>query len=639
MAFNAGAVEGRLELDAKGFVDALNRAQKALDRMEKETKQTAKGFTSFRNALSLVRDAMIVLPGLFRAVSAPLRGLVGFLKESSSAAASFEQTVRKLAVSLALQGVNNVKAFTRELESFASGLQDTTKFSDELVLEVAQVLTVLGVTEDKLKSGVTAVLNYSAAMGTEARQGAINFGKTLGGVVGELGEAFPAVKELTIEALKNGAAFDLANEAMAGFAEQTASTTQGIRAQFVNALGDLQKAVGFAINPVFDAITKAGTEAVKVLTASVKANEGEITAVFESIARSTLGILRGVADAALDVPVMVAQAKAFIAQVVAAVRVGSTDLEITLTRVFVNLRAEVAAFVDSLSEIPAVGAALIEPANRLKASVSEARVELAAMERNVDAIKAPFIAAAKAAEAQAVAARAAAAAIRDGTEDASTLAKAYQTVVGFIDTAVAGLDDMEREVRDVEIATLSSAGSAKRTLDIWKNVTAATQDTAAAVGQVANNTAAASAATRQLTQEANNAAAAFVSVASAAGSPGASRRRGGKFGLNLDDPFSGLAELGNLERRLTKVGGGLFGRAQRQSARAVTEQVRAVVQGQIDNAFREFTADILRELSSLGVMDPAERAAFVNQRLGEAIRLGVLPERGAASSGTGLVRF
>ncbi len=62
MAFNAGSVQGELDLNAKGFVDALKRAQTALDRIEKNTKKTSSAFTKFRNALSLLRDAMLVLP-------------------------------------------------------------------------------------------------------------------------------------------------------------------------------------------------------------------------------------------------------------------------------------------------------------------------------------------------------------------------------------------------------------------------------------------------------------------------------------------------------------------------------------------------------------------------------------------------
>ena len=640
MAFNAGAVEGTLELDTKGFVTALRRAEKALDRIEKETKQTAKGFTSFRNAVGLLRDAMIILPGLFRAVSAPLRGLVGFLKDSSNAAAEFEQTVRELAVSLSLQGVANVKAFTAELQEFASQVQDTTAFSDGMVLSVVQTLSVLGIQEDKLKAATLAVLDYSAATGREATQSAINFAKTLGGITGELGEVFAAVKDLTVEQLKAGEAFALADRQLGGFAKQVANTTVGIRAQFINALGDLQKAVGAAINPVFDAITEAGTAAVKVLTATVKENEGDITAVFEGIARNVLNVFRGLADAALDLPVLAAQAKAFVADVVAAVRTGGIDLEITLRQVFLGLREDILGVVQALDALPLVD--LGDVIKGFQDNLSEAAGEVAALRKNADAMKAPFIAARKAAEAQAVAARMAAEAIRDGTDSASALAVAYNTAVGFIDAATEGLDDMGREVAEVDQAAGRLNGSVQDTLNLWKAVNAETAATAKSTNQVAGSVRDASSATRQLASDANAAANAFSNAASAAASvsAGGSRRAGPSAGLNLDDPFSGLAALGAQERGLRKVGGGIFSRFQRRSASAVTEQIRAAVQGQIDIAFRDFTSDIIAGLNRTGVLDPAERASIVDQRLAEAVRLGVLPERGAAQRGSiSLLRF
>lgn len=640
MAFNAGAVEGTLELDTKGFVTALRRAEKALDKIEKETKQTSKGFTSFRNAVGLLRDAMIILPGLFRAVSAPLRGLVGFLKDSSNAAAEFELVVRRLAVSMALQGIKNVKAFSKEMSAFASQIQNTTAFSEGMVLSVVQTLTVLGVQQKDLKKATTAVLNYSAAMGVEARQSAINFGKTLAGLTGELGEAFPALRELTVEQLKAGGAFDLANKSLGGFAKQVAKTTQGLRDQFINALDDLQIAVGNAINPVFDAITKAGTEAVKVLTATVKDNEGAITSVFEGIARNVLNVFRGLADAALDLPVLAAQAKAFVADVVAAVRTGGIDLEITLRQVFLGLREDILGIVKALDALPFVD--LRAEISAFQNGIAGAAFEVEILKQNAERTKAPFIAARKAAEAQAAAARMAADAVRDQTDTTSALAVAYNAVVGFIDDATAGLDDMERDVTDVNLATKQMAGSVEETLNLWKAVNDATAATAKSTDQVAGSVRDASSATRQLASDANSAAQAFSNAASAAASvsAGDSRRAGPRAGLNLDDPFSGLAALGAQERGLRSVGGGFFGRFQRRSASAVTEQIRAVVEGQISNAFKDFTADILNGLNRTGVLDPAERSSIVDQRLAEAVRLGVLPERGAAQRGSAsLLRF
>ncbi|KKL21268.1 hypothetical protein LCGC14_2447140, partial [marine sediment metagenome] len=192
MAFNAGTVQGTLELNTKDFVKSIQRANKSLDRIEKNSKQAAKGMGGFRNALALARDVIIVFPALFRGLSAPFKGFISAMKESSAAAAEFQQVVSKLQVSLALQGVGDPKAFTAELRDFAQALQDTTQFSDTATLGVAQVLAIMGVQEDQLITATKATLDYAAATGLDAVNSAKQFAKTLGGTLGELAETFPA---------------------------------------------------------------------------------------------------------------------------------------------------------------------------------------------------------------------------------------------------------------------------------------------------------------------------------------------------------------------------------------------------------------------------------------------------------------
>lgn len=647
MAFNAGTVVGTLRLSVDKFRAGVKTARTALKGLSKTTKQGEKANRSFASTLALIRDAVIVLPALFRAASAPLRGLIGFLKESSTAAASFEKTVRKLSVSLALGGVQNVKSFTKELEAFASGLQDVTEFSDETVLEVAQILTVLGLTEDKLKSGVTAVLNYAAAMGVDARQGAINFGKTLGGVVGELGEAFPAVKELTIEMLKNAEAFDLANAAMGGFAEAVATTTQGLRAQLINAIGDLRKSIGFAINPVFDVITKAAIKAVKQITSTVQGSEGTITDAFAKAAQGALSGVERVLSAALDLPAFVLRVRGFIAQVSASIAEGSSSARISLKEFTVSAREDLLALAQAASTLPDFlgGAGFAQAAETLRAGLESASVEAAALRAETAATVKKFEDQATALAEAAVEAEKTAQSIRDGGKATTFVGKAFQVAVGFINDARKGLDEINDTTKDIGIKTQTNNAGLSKRLKLLREVNGVTFEARSRAEVLADETANAAVQAANLADQANNAAAGFERAASAASSTasavgsaasaaagltgGQSAGRGGSRGLNLSDPFSAIAALSEQSRLLQGVGAGFVQRAQR----GVVEGIRSAVQSQVDNAFREFTNQIVSDLNRRGVFDATERSRIVEQRIAEAVRLGTLPPRDAAQTG------
>lgn len=636
MSFNAGSVEGHLDLDAKGFVSALRRAQGALDRIDKNSKKAAGGFSKLRNALSLLRDMMLVVPGLLRGITAPLKALTGFLRGSSDAAAEFEKSVRGLSTAMVLAGARDVPRLVDEFQVFASELQNTTEFSDGLTVEVGKLLTIFGLQGDQLKMAVKATLDYAAATGQDALAAARQFGQTLGGTIGTLGRYFPAARDLTEVQLKAAGAFKLAGELVGGFAEQVAKTTAGLRAQFINAFGDLQKAVGFAINPVIDVITKAATEALQQFTATINDNRGRITDAFRGIASGVLDVIRKIASTALDIPVWTAQAKQFIAEIVSAAKVGTLDLGLMLRGVFLDLRAEVAAFVESLSAIPGFGAALIEPANQLKASVSEARTEMVHLARNVEAIKAPWIEAAAAAAKAAEEAKTMAAGIRDGSIQGGKLAAAYRRITGFLDQAQQNLANTKDTTADLEGKSNSWGTSLNKRLGQLREITGITKETADATGGVTAGVQAATAATADLKQEAQGAADAFGQIGRAAGGdggrggdfkPGETRRKGGRAGLDLDDPFAAVQALQAQELQLRATGGGLYGRLQRRSARAATEQIRAAAEATVDRAFKEYTASLLSELSSAGITDPTARQQYIQDRLAEAQRFGVLPQR------------
>ncbi len=647
MAFNAGTVVGTLRLSVDKFRAGVKTARTALKGLSKTTKQGEKANRSFAKTLALVRDAVIVMPALFRAVSAPLRGLISIFKASSAAAAGFQQVVQELSVSLGLAGVSGVGRVTDELKAFAAEVQNTTAFSDDMVLKIVQTLAVLGIQEDKLKSATLAVLDYSAATGREAVQSSINFAKTLGGITGELGEVFAAVKDLTVEQLKAGEAFALADAQLGGFAKALANTTLGLRSQLTNAIVDLQKSIGFAINPVLDAITRAATGAVKGLTDIVKGSEGDIQDAFGKVAQRALSVLQRIISSALDLPAFLLRVRGFIAQVSASIAEGSASARISLKEFTVSAREDLLALAQAASTLPDFlgGAGFAQAAESLRAGLESASVEAATLRAETAAIVKKFEDQATALAEAAVEAERVAQSIRDGDEAGSVLGKTYQAIAGFAEDASREIDFASRNTVKLAVVSQNVTNTTSKRLKLLREINGVTFEARSRAEILADETANAAVQAANLADQANNAAAGFERAASAASSTasavgsaasaaagltgGTSAGRGGSRGLNLSDPFSAIAALSEQSRLLQGVGAGFVQRAQR----GVVEGIRSAVQSQVDNAFREFTNQIVSDLNRRGVFDATERSRIVEQRIAEAVRLGTLPPRDAAQTG------
>lgn len=640
MAFNAGAVEGSLELDTRQFVGALQRATKSLDRLERGNKKATSSFRQFRQALAVARDLVIVFPGAFRAFTAPLRRVVSFLGQASSAAADFEVTVQALRTQLALAGETNVPGVVAGLQDFASAIQNTTQFSDGLVLQVTQILTLLGVQQEDLRDATKAVLDYASATGRDAVQGAVQFGRTLSGLVGELGEAFPAIRELTAEQLKAGEAFSVAGQLLNGFSEEVAKTSRGIRSQFLNAFGDLQKQVGFAINPVIDTVVEAGTRAVRGLTGAIEGNQGELQGVVQGLLSGLLEGLRRAADFALDVPVLVARARVVFTNIKAFAIGAFGTVAIEVQRVFQQLEADTSGFLGKLALIPGLGQALGTSVLAFRAATAEATEEIKAQRAELDATLATLAEQAGEQQRAADAAKAAADAIRTGKDESSLLAQAWNTTNAFIDGAQANLQNFTAQERSAGQAIRTTNNGLSQRLAKLREANGVSFEAKQAVEEIATATRAATSNTSELAAAAREAADGFSEAAGSAGevaagtasdgdgSPGSSRRKGGSAGLDLSNAFSALSALRAQERALR----GVRGPAETRAARLTTERIREAARAQTDQAIADFSSDVLQELNRAGVTDPTQRSSILNQRIAEAERLGVIPSRRSLKS-------
>lgn len=652
MAFDAGTVRGELELEVAKFRSGIKRAEQALDRLDKEVKQNAASVSKWRDRLAVARDLLIVFPAVIKGVLAPLRGLFNLLRDSSTAAADFEQVVQNLSVSLAQAGVSNVQAVTEELKAYASSVQNATAHSDSLVLEVAQTLTAMGVQEDKLKENTKAVLDYSSAFGRNAVESAKLFGKSLSGNLGELSEALPALVGTSKEVLALGGAFDFAAEQFGGFSEQAAKTTKGLRAQLVNAFGDFQKEIGFAINPVLDAITQGAIEAVKLLQGVVEQNSESITTAFAGIAQGALQAIRSLLDKLVDVPVLLAQLRVFFAEARLLFAEGVDGAQRRLDEFFLRIKDQVAQLLLAF-EGSILFSGLADAGAKIAGQVRVLREELEGAQAAADKQNEALAQARDKAIGAAGAAKQTAAAFREtgeATTDWQRTLVATEGVLGAVDDRLGSINDESRKTIDL---AGGAEQSVRKALNVWRSVNEAAEETAGAAGSVARATDQATDSAERLADAAGRARSEFEGAASAAagaggggggggslfGGPtaGESRRAGGSAGFDLSTVEGAQAALDAARNAAGASVGGLFSRQARRSAFLVGQQVQQRLNALREQDVADFTRGVLEELNRSGIFDQQQRQDILTARIDEARRLGTLPRASTPLSQVGTV--
>ena len=179
------------------------------------------------------------------------RAIKDFTATSVAAAKVQEAAVHSMNTQLALAGDDSKEA-SRDIQNFASALQETTAVGDETTLQMFALAKTFGQTNEETKRMVEAATELSAATGLALEGSIKNLGKTFAGLTGELGESIPALRELTAEELKSGKAIDLLLAKFGGSAAAKLSTFAGQTEALAGHFGDMTEEIGLIItqNPV-----------------------------------------------------------------------------------------------------------------------------------------------------------------------------------------------------------------------------------------------------------------------------------------------------------------------------------------------------------------------------------------------------
>jgi hypothetical protein len=195
----------------------------------------------------------------------------GFLKDSVKAAQEQENALNRLSQALRSTGEFSQQA-VEDFSDFASQLQKTSVFGDEVVIGQIAIAKSFGATNEQAKALVQAAANLAAVLGGSLEENVMKLGKTLNGVVSrELKGLVPELQSLSKEAISTGGAIDLINQRFGGAAAAELDTYAGKTTSLANAFSDLQEEIGAFItgSETIGSIISIGTGLIQELTQGI----------------------------------------------------------------------------------------------------------------------------------------------------------------------------------------------------------------------------------------------------------------------------------------------------------------------------------------------------------------------------------
>lgn len=271
-------VDIQLNLEEKQVVQALTKLTKKTDQFGTKAKQNFKSAGSAFQVFQGAFAAGIALKGLNLLTNAARSLFNTFITEGIRAAAVQEDAINQLNVALKSSG-----RFTEEVskgfQEFASSLQESTKFGDEVILQNAALIQSLGQLDEKgLRGATTAALDLSAALGINLLAASTLVGKAAAGEVGSFSRFGLIIKKGADNAETFANVLEKISTQFGGAAAAQVKTFSGATTQLSNTFGDLQEVTGGLVtqNPAILAAIKQLNKAFLQAQDVIKNNSKEI---------------------------------------------------------------------------------------------------------------------------------------------------------------------------------------------------------------------------------------------------------------------------------------------------------------------------------------------------------------------------
>lgn len=244
------------------------------------------------------------------------KALAGFVAGAAEEFAQAEASTMRLEKAMQLRGIEGGAA---RFEEYANQLMNLTGASDDLVQQLAAELAYEGKSEAQIRAIIDASADMAAVTNTDLRTAVETLSGSLSGQARELARNIPAIKDLSEEQLKAGAAIDIVARQYAGSAKEMQNSSLVAFARMTESVGNLAESIGGTLAPILvtganlvTTLAQAGTAAVDVfnsMPAPVKLLAGGIVALtiaataYTAVQKSAL-IAKGLENAATIIAII-----------------------------------------------------------------------------------------------------------------------------------------------------------------------------------------------------------------------------------------------------------------------------------------------------------------------------------------------
>lgn len=295
--------------DASNAIKGVNEfgraANKAVDGVNESVNGLQKSITKTSgtkldvNATSAI-SALDGLKGKILAVGAGLatyftaQAIGGFFNKIIDEAVDAQNNLNQLNAALQRTGQLTPEV-SASMAKFAADLTAVSTIDDDVINGQLAIALNFTKSAEKAQELVGAASNLSAAMKIDLGTAVELLGKTLDGTAGRLNETVPALRGVSEEALKSGAAIKIVNEAFAGAATAEINTYSGALAQLGNVFGNFAASLGNMIvqNPM---VSQAIKEISKGFIDATSSIEGGTNASISFVNRGVVTIISGIRD-------------------------------------------------------------------------------------------------------------------------------------------------------------------------------------------------------------------------------------------------------------------------------------------------------------------------------------------------------
>lgn len=234
----------KITIDGKDAAASIALTDNELKKLAQSIRQAGEqGRDSGSKIVHAFAEARNLIQG-FKETFSILSGVFGGLITSYG-----EQERAEIKLQTALQQTGSyTKAVMNEFNNYASQLQQTTLYGDELYLNLFGQLQAMGLTVEQTKQAAIQAANLATVMGTDLSSAARVMGDLFNGNATMINRYIKGLDETILKSGDTSKILEHLNERIGNQAVNAAQSGAGALIQFQNALDDLKETVGKSIS-------------------------------------------------------------------------------------------------------------------------------------------------------------------------------------------------------------------------------------------------------------------------------------------------------------------------------------------------------------------------------------------------------